>query len=280
MNNRGVEKATTYVSVETINRQLSEKGLFLHFRDIIPPGEKKEYRGMFLTGYALSETEVSQHDYMLLVSADEPVLLGWDSVSWWDYLIRNLKDKDITELRHYGYGDDIPVYGVHKYNAMVFCNRLSDVCGLEAVYAKDWIANLGASGFRLPSETQWEYAAGGRAHTRYALGDEFEKKLYIFDTDMLQPVKTGRANGFGLFNMSGNVREWCQDLRNYTDEEVFPQTGITDPVGYSDGSQSAVRGGSFLDTEPARLSCTFRLFSDTNSPDYRMGIRVCLKTGK
>jgi hypothetical protein len=150
MNNRGVEKATTYVSVETINRQLSEKGLFLHFRDIIPPGEKKEYRGMFLTGYALSETEVSQHDYMLPVSADEPVLFGWDSVSWWDYLIRNLKDKDIIELLHYGYGD------------------------------------------------------------------EFEKRPYVFDTDMLQPVKTGRADGFGLFNMNGHVREWCQDLHTLT----------------------------------------------------------------
>jgi formylglycine-generating enzyme required for sulfatase activity len=273
------EKTINYVpSMEAVNKLLSGKGLFLRFRKIIPRGETREYRGMFLTGYSLSETEVSQHDYRMLIGDDEaPVLLGTDSVSWWDHFLRDLKDQDIKKLTNYGYGDDFPIYGIHKYNAMIFCNRLSTLCGLEPIYTKDWNTDFGKSGFRLPSETQWEYAAGGPDHTRYSLGDEFDKGLYVFDTGMLQSVNKGYVNGFGLFHMSGNVREWCQDLRNYTDPEVFPQIGFTDPVGYSDGQQTMVRGGCFLDVDPEKLSCTYRLFVDTNSSDYRVGMRVCLK---
>jgi hypothetical protein len=69
-------KTVNGVSVETINMRLSGKGLDIRFNEIIPPGEKKNYRGVYLTGFALSETEVSQHDYKLLISVDEPVLLG------------------------------------------------------------------------------------------------------------------------------------------------------------------------------------------------------------
>lgn len=119
-----------------------------------------------------------------------------------------------------------PVKNVSWYDAIVFCNRLSEKEGREPVYSikgntdtKDWgyIPHKGnkieetikqsveANGYRLPTTMEWHYAARG--------GNDMDEVEWYHDnsSEMKSDVKQKEPNGYGLYNMSGNVEEWCCD---------------------------------------------------------------------
>jgi formylglycine-generating enzyme required for sulfatase activity len=164
-------------------------------------------------------------------------------------------------------GDNHPVYYVRWYDALVFCNWLSEMEGLTPAYrisgstdpavwgtvpnSSDTIWDAativnGSTGYRLPTEAQWEYAArGGQSANDYKIysGSDTVGDVAWYSGNSgskTHEVGTKAANELGLYDMSGNVYEWCWDWYG-----TYPTAAGTDPVGASSGSARVYRGGSW-----------------------------------
>ncbi len=123
----------------------------------------------------------------------------------------------------------------------------------------------------LPSEAQWEYACRAGTSTAYVWGDQVNPQLANIAIGKTTPVKTYQANPWGLFDMHGNVWEWCFDgLRTYEDAEAV------DPLGAVGDGPRARRGGSwFFDARGARSA-----YRDGNARGRRFdsyGFRLALR---
>ncbi len=135
-------------------------------------------------------------------------------------------------------GDNLPVEYVSWYDAIYFCNKLSEKCGLTPVYAVNgktdvtkWrytphkenrlggkiTQNESANGFRLPTLEEWRYAAKGGQNYEYAGSDNLgEVGWYKKNSgDTTHPVAQKKPNGYGLYDMSGNVGEWVWNWDSY-----------------------------------------------------------------
>lgn len=135
-------------------------------------------------------------------------------------------------------GNNLPVETVSWRDAVVFCNALSDRTGLAACYAFDedadeFVFNPAANGYRLPTEAEWEYACkAGTSGIRYGEIEEIAwYKHNSADTTHEPGLKI--PNAWGLYDMLGNVWEWCSDIY---DETVY-------------GSYRIIRGGGWCDEE-------------------------------
>ena len=172
-------------------------------------------------------------------------------------------DKDGNELT----GDDVlnnPVNYVNWYAAIAYCNKLSVKEGLDCAYTvsgiTDWenlaysaiptssdstwnavTCNFEANGYRLPTEAEWEYLTRGGENYTYAGSNTIDDVAwYTTNTEDTgsRDVKTKAANGYGLYDMSGNVWEWCWDWYG----SITSSTGAS---GASSGNNRVRRGGSW-----------------------------------
>jgi len=103
----------------------------------------------------------------------------------------------------------------------------------------------GKGGFRLPTEAEWEYACRAGTKTAYSFGNSIKPKDANYsDSKIGKPVAVGsyKANVFGLYDMHGNVWEWCEDWYG-----AYPKQSVTDPLGPKEGKLRVLRGGSFND---------------------------------
>ena len=114
-------------------------------------------------------------------------------------------------------GDNLPVERVSWYEAIKFCNVLSKKMGLTPVYTingNNVSQNTSANGFRLPAVEEWLYAAKGGENYAYAGSNKIDDVAWYDNNsgNKTHPVAQKKPNGYGLYDMSGNVREWCWDV--------------------------------------------------------------------
>jgi formylglycine-generating enzyme required for sulfatase activity len=145
-------------------------------------------------------------------------------------------------------GADLPVEQVSWPQAARYCNARSRQEGLQPCYDEDTGAcNFEATGYRLPTEAEWEYACRAGTDTDYSFGSE-PRQLGDFawfagnSAKKTHPVGRKKPNPWGLFDMHGNVAEWCQDVYDPGYYKASPQKN---PRGPESGEQYVLRGGSW-----------------------------------
>jgi len=221
----------------------------------------------------------------------------WESIM--GTTVKQQRDKFHTGMLLYGVGSDFPIYYVSWDDAVAFCNKLG-------------------SGFRLPTEAEWEYACRAGSDTQFHYGDD-PNCFQISWRAWYQKISDGTANGagqkkpnafrsgkftygddpncyqldqyawykdnsfcahgvgqkkpnaWGLYDMHGNIAEWCADW--YTSNSYY-MTDV-DPTGPANGKTRVVRSGSWFNA-PDQCRSAFRGRSDPNLPSHLLGFRIVL----
>jgi len=161
-------------------------------------------------------------------------------------------------------GDNYPVERISWNDCLEFIKKLNEMNKVKGI-------------FRLPSEAEWEYACRAGKTTQY-YDSGFKDDNYCWNdlnsNDSIQPVMQKKPNAWGLYDMSGNVWEWCSDW--YGD---YPDGTMIDPVGPAYGSTRIVRGGSWTNSamccRPAR-----RYSFDPSSKYFNIGFRIVMAPDK
>ena len=180
-----------------------------------------------------------------------------------------------------------PVVGVSWYDATRYCNWLSASQGYSACYdTTTWNFDPGKNGYHLPTEAQWERSARGNlADMLYPWGDDSPGNrcnYRDYDGDLLSsmpnflndkgtvPVGQFSANGLGLYDMAGNVWEWCNDW--YRDN-YYSQSPTENPYGPQSGDGKVVRGGAWSKSA-FYIRCATREGRTPTTKNYETGFRI------
>jgi len=243
---------------------LVQPGSFIIGSPVDEPGRQDDENQHLVTltrGYWIAATEVSQALYVEVVGINP---------SRWVSLLR-------------------PVENVTWFDCARFCNQLSEQHGFQPVYkitedTVDW--DPAASGYRLPTEAEWEYAGRAGTSTVFSFGND-PSQLHHFgnycdrtcerawrDTTQLDgycftaPIGSFEPNEWGLYDMHGNLWEWCWDW--WAPFEVLP---LVDPKGPSAGSHKAERGGCW-EVGPEMCRQAYRHFVEPDQKRCYLGFRI------
>ena len=124
------------------------------------------------------------------------------------------------------------------------------------------------AGYRLPTEAEWEYACRAGTTTAYSFGDSITKNYANFDDSSIRTVGIYKPNEFGLYDMHGNVWEWCEDW--YDD---YSAGAVTDPRGLAPAKNRVLRGGSF-DNYASKARSSSRNYTAPTNRYSSLGFRL------
>ena len=159
-------------------------------------------------------------------------------------------------------GINLPVEQVSWEDCQTFISKLNMMTGKN---------------FRLPTEAEWEYAARGgnkSINYKYAGSNSIDEVAWYYNNSNTKPhpVKQKQANILGIYDMSGNVREWCQDRYNSSYYSNSPQTN---PTGLPTGNTRVFRGGGW-NSNARSCRVSNRSYSMPTEINYRLGLRLVL----
>jgi formylglycine-generating enzyme required for sulfatase activity len=175
--------------------------------------------------------------------------------------------------------DDHPVEQVSWHDAVAFCNALSAKEGLSPFYTlagrNAGVPDRHSPGYRLPTEAEWEYACSAGSTERFYFGSASAllDRFAWYKANSLgrsHPVGQKGPNNFGLYDMLGNVWEWCGDRFSESYYRVSP---AADPTGPAAGRRCVYRGGSW-NHEPRHCRSTTRHSEPPEVRDSRLGFRL------
>ena len=166
-----------------------------------------------------------------------------------------------------------PVERTQWTDAVRFCNKCSELEELTPCYNLDtWECNFAANGYRLPTEAEWEYACRAGSTGKYSFGDAEENLpqyawLKPHSLGKPQPVGQKLPNRWGLFDMHGNVWQWCNDWHS---ETYYKESPKVEPRGPATGKMRVLRGGSW-DSDPNKCRAAYRHKDFPVLPDICFG---------
>lgn len=143
---------------------------------------------------------------------------------------------------------DNPVEQVRWSDAVRYCNKRSELDWLKPCYdLNTWKCDFTANGYRLPTEAEWEYACRAGTKTSYFFGENSTKigDYAWYDKNSgghPRPVGRKKPNAWGLYDMAGNLWEWCNDFYQV---DYYGQSPKQDPRGPDSGKAKVVRGGAW-----------------------------------
>jgi formylglycine-generating enzyme required for sulfatase activity len=231
-----------------------------------------------LSSYYMGKYELTNGKYVEFLNdvrgnTDQVTLDNWFSVDPNDYC-------GITGNKTSGYAvktspsdyTNRPVVHVSWYGAVAYCNWLSDRTGLERCYDVSYNMEITKKGYRLPTEAEWEYACRAETSTEYYWGEGYppiagsgsQIDIHVWyggnSGGNHHDVGQKTANSYGLYDMSGNVWEWCYDWYG-----IYSDIAQINPTGPASGSLHIERGGAYGNTALRSRSA----YRDAGVPSYR-----------
>ena len=224
--------------------------------------DEKPRHKVTLDGFYMCKYQVTQEQWQKLMKTN----------------INQQRDKANPDWSLYGEGDKYPMYYVNWYEAIEFCNKLSEKYGLAKYYnidEREITINPGAKGFRLPTEAEWEYAArGGMASQKYKYSgsDNLDDIGWYSKNSKGTANEVGRMtpNTLGIYDMSGNVWEWCFDRYGSYDSR-----SQKNPQGAYSGAYRVLRGGSW-DRHAVLCAVSCRFYFSPATRGNLIGFRLVL----
>lgn len=202
--------------------------------------DEKPAHSVTLSDYYIGKFEVTQELWMAVMGEAPDDKGGWEE--------------------KFGRGDDYPAYRISWNNVQDFIAKLNQMTGAQ---------------FRLPTEAEWEYAArGGNKSHGYVYSGSNNVNEVAWSTEMAHPVGKKAPNELGLYDMSGNVDEWCQDFYY---EKYYTKNPQTNPTGPESGRDRVTRGGAANGIGTWYCRVSYRGFWGTNRNAYFIGFRLAME---
>ncbi len=215
--------------------------------------------GTFTMGDTEMEGEANEQPSHQITLKTYKIAKTETTVAQWKVFC-NATGRSMPEAPSWGWIDSHPIVNVNYGDAVAYC---------------DWLAEKMDADYRLPTEAEWEYAArGGKqsAGYKYSGGRSLDNAGWYNanSNEQTHPVAQKKANELGIYDMSGNVWEWCKDWYG-----SYSNAAQTNPKGATSGANRVLRGGSW-NSSASHCRVAYRDNGDPSSRSYYDGFRVVL----